>query len=239
MAQMLPVRLRYLEPVRKQLAALKPDDIHEGTDLSVLRRVVRKRVKGLSDEDARSALREDADKLESWLSTPGVDERLCFILPILPDAVEILLIETPHAPPERGEVSMQLPDGTKVTKENGCWCVKWRRLLLCLYPSHREDMHRSAGQLRDDAKTHPMVDGNGMSLTDVCFGEVAGIKCISKMASPKFKRLDYALDVPGGHVIAVLDSSAGDFDESEIERHFHTLKVSNYPPPTTDSSRSA
>lgn len=71
MANSLPTRIRYLEPVRKQLAALGPDDIHEDTDLSVLRRVVRKRVKGLSDVEARSALNEDAAELEKWLSKPG------------------------------------------------------------------------------------------------------------------------------------------------------------------------
>lgn len=70
-----------------------------------------------------------------------------------------------------------------------------------------------------------------MSIAAIRFGEVSGIKCVSRMTSPKFKRLDYALDVPGGHVVASLDSRAGDFDESEIERYFHTLRVLNYPPP--------
>src|SRR5213592_1291343 len=116
MSHPLPTRLRYLEPVRKQLAALAPDDIHEDTDLSVLRRVVRKRVKGLSDEDARSALRDDAAELESWLSAPGqADTRLYFVLPILPDAIEVLLAEQPQMPPERGEARMELPEGAKVT----------------------------------------------------------------------------------------------------------------------------
>lgn len=149
MAHPLPARIRYLEPVRKQLAALAPDDIHEDTDLSVLRRVVRKRVKGLSEEQARAALQEDAAELEKWLSTPGLpDARLHFVLPILPDAVEILLIQHTQGPSERGEVSMELPDGAKVTRENGCWSVQWRQFLLSLYPSHREDMHREAGRLR-------------------------------------------------------------------------------------------
>jgi hypothetical protein len=217
--------------VRKQLAALAPDDIHEDTDLSVLRRVVRKRIKGLSDEDARSALREDADELERWLSTPGLeDRRLYFVLPMLPDAVAILFAEPPEASLERGEATMELPHGAKVTKENGCWSVKWRRFFLFLYPSHCEEMHRSAGQFRDDAKSRPTVDGSGMSVVEVRFGEVAGIKCISRMAAPKFKQLDYALDVPGGYIVAVLHSSASDFDESEVEAHFHTLRVLNYPP---------
>jgi hypothetical protein len=232
MAHPLPTRIRYLEPVRKQLAALDPDDIHEDTDLSVLRRVVRKRVKGLSEGQARAALQEDAAELERWLATPGLqDARLYFVLPILPEAVEVLLTEQSQEPPERGEVSLELPDGAKIMKENGCWSVKWRRLLLCLAPSHREEMHREAGRFKDEAKSRPIVGGSGMSVADVRFGQVSGIKCITKVASPRFKRLEYALEVPGGYVTAALAQGAGDFDESEIERYFRTLRVLNYPPP--------
>jgi hypothetical protein len=197
----------------------------------VLRRVVRKRVKGLSEEEARVLLREDAAELERWLSTAEEpDTRLYFITPILPDAIEILLTEQPPASPERGEVKMELPEGAKVTVDNGGWGVQWGRIWLFLYPSHREEMHSEAGRWKDDAKSQPMVDGDGIAVEEVRFGEVAGIKCTSKMA--KFKRVDYALDVSGGHIVATVDSRRGDFDESELERYFHTMRVLNYPPPT-------
>jgi len=232
MANTLPTRLRYLEPVRKQLAALDADEIHECTDLSVLRRVVRKHLKGLSDEEGRALLREDADELARWLPTRDPqDQRLYFVLPILPDAIEVLLAEQPPpSPPERGEASMELPEDAKVTVENGGWSVKWRRLNLYLSPSHREEMHSEAGRFKDDAKSRPMIDGSGMRVVEVRFGDVSGIKCTSKMVSPKFKRVDYALDVPGGHLTATLQSSSKDFDESEFERYFHTMRVLNYPP---------
>jgi len=164
---------------------------------------------------------------------------LYFILPILPDAIEVLLTEQPQLPPERGEASMELPEGAKVTVENGCWSVRWRRFYLSLYPSHCEDMHRQAGSFKDEAKSRPMVDGSGMSVADVRFGEVSGIKRLSKMATPRFKRLDYALDVPGGHLVAVLDSSSGDFDESVVEQYFHTLRVLNYPAPVREETHVA
>jgi hypothetical protein len=228
----LPVRLRYLEPVRKQLAALAADDIHENTDLSVLRKVVRRRVKGLSAEESRTVLAEDAAELEKWLSSStGKDERLYFITPILPDAVEILLVERPPTPPERGEVTMDLPGGAKVTKENGCWSVKCGRLYLELYPSHREEMHSTAGRSRGDAKSRPMTAGDGFGVVDVQFGRVVGLKCVSRRASLKSKQVNYALEVPGGYVVADLFAFDKDFDESELEAYFHTLRVLNYPPP--------
>jgi len=237
MANTLPTRLRYLEPVRKQLAALDADEIHECTDLSVLRRVVRKRLKGLSDEEGRALLREDADELARWLPTrDSQDQRLYFVLPILPDAIEILLTaQQPTSPPERGEASMELPEGAKVTVENGCWSVKWRRFDLFLAPSHREEMHSFAGSFKEEAKSQPMIDGSGTYVVEVRFGDVSGIKRVWKVVSRKLKCVDYALDVLEGHMVATLDSSSKDFDESEFERYFHTMRVLNYPPPATKS----
>ena len=231
MTQPLPERLRYLEPVRKQLAGLGPDEIHEETDLSVLRRVVRKQVKGLAEELARVLLREDAAELERWLSTAEEpDTRLYFITPILPDAIEVLLTEQPPTPPERGEVRMELPEGAKVTVENGTWSVKWGRLWLFVYPRHREEMHIEAGRWKGDAKSQPMVDGNGNSVAEVRFGAVVGIKCTWKEKARRIKRVGYALDVPGGHIVAYVDSRRADFDESPLESYFHSMRVVNYPP---------
>jgi hypothetical protein len=134
MAHPLPERLRYLRPVQKQLAALAPDEIHEETDLSLLRRAVQKRIKGLSEEEALSILREDAEELERWLTGNDLsDSPLYYVLPILPDALEILLSKPPQALPERGEVSMELPEGAKMKSDNGCWTVKWRRLHFDIY----------------------------------------------------------------------------------------------------------
>ena len=76
-----------------------------------------------------------------------------------------------------------------------------------------------------------MIDGSGMCVVEVRFGDVSGIKCVSKIAARKLKRVYYALDVPGGFLTATIDSSSKDFDESEFERYFHTMQVLNYPPP--------
>ena len=104
----------------------------------------------------------------------------------------------------------------------------WCRFYLSLYPSHREQMHRRVERFKNEAKAEPMIDGSGASVGEVRFGEVTGTKGTSKLASKKFKRVEYALKVSGGYIVAVLDSSRGDFDESVVEKYFHTLRVLNY-----------
>ncbi len=236
-ASPLPDRLRYLEPVRKQFARLAAhDNLHEDTDLSVLRRVVRERVKGLSSEQSRVAMVEDGAELERWLAAPeGQNDPLYFLLFILPDAMQVLFAEEPQGPPECGVARMELPGGAKVTEGNGCWSVKWKRRWLFLYPTHRELMHSEAGRLRDEAKSWP----SGMVAEDVRFGPVSGTRCLSHAHNARFKRVDYALEVPGGYITARQDSSVGNFDERELEAYFHTLRVLNYRPPTTETSNEA
>jgi hypothetical protein len=57
------------------------------------------------------------------------------------------------------------------------------------------------------------------------------INCDKAGEAGQGKRVDYALEVPGGYMVAVCSSTARDFDESRFEKHFHTLRVLNYPPP--------
>jgi len=226
---LLPPRLRYLEPVRKYLTALGPEEVNENTDLTMIRKVVRKRVKGLPAEQARAALNEDGAELDIWLSAHlRGNESLGFLLPFLAmDAADTLLQEPAEMPPER-EVSMDLQEDAKISKENGCWSVKWRKKLLSLYPSDSEKMESEIARFRSEAKRRPMLDGDGIELVDVHFASVRGIKRTYKQTWPApSKQVDYALEVPGGYVLATLQSLTGDahFDESEVEVQLHTLRA--------------
>ncbi len=233
----LPERLQYLEPVRKQLTALPPEAVLEDANLAPLRKAVRKRIKGLSDTEISAALQQDTAELEQWLSTSGPDHALLhFILPILPEAMEILFAEADTAPPEHGEAHIELPPDAKVSKENGCWTVKWKKRLLVLYPQRPEDLLRHANGYQVQARHKPLTNGEGTAVQEMQFGTVTGLKCVSQMSRAKFhfKRIDYTLTVPGGHLLVTLQSTStknGHFDEADMESLFHTLKVLNGPPP--------
>jgi hypothetical protein len=232
----LPERLQYLEPVRKQLAALPPEAVLEDTNLAPLRKAVRKRIKGLSDTEIPAALQQDTAELEQWLSTSGPDHALLhFILPILPDAMEILFAEADTSPPERGEAHMELPPDAKVTKEHGCWSVKWKKRLLVLYPQHHEDIVRHTAQFEDNRRLLTQQDGGTATVEPVHFAPVTGHKSLSvcTRGDLTFKSVSYTFTVPGGHLLVTLQSTSiknGHFDEADVEALFHTLKVLNYSP---------
>lgn len=231
----LPVQLRYLEPVRRQLAKFGDEHVWENTDLSLLRKVVRERVKGLSSEEARAALKGDGVELERWLSAPerqteAQDVALSFVLPFLAmDDAEVLLADVPKRMPKR-EVRMELPKGAKlVSNENGCWSVKWQGMLLTLLHASSESVQREVARFQREAQNSPLCDDEGVAVADVRFGKASGTKRIYKQKWPApGQRLDYALAVPGGHVRAQLTPRTDSFDDrnvSTIEASFQTLQV--------------
>ena len=231
----LPDRISYLEPVRKQLTAMAAEDINEDVDLSVLRRVVRKRIKGKSIEDSCVLLNEDVEKLEKWLSSANEkDQRLAFVLPILPEANEILFAKPNKGPTERGEVSMELPVDVKVKKEYGCLEAWLNKMFLSIMPQYQDGIERLTKEFHRNIERSAQVSGCAYSAVAVRYGNVVGTKFISKSSVPIFdKSVNYALEVPGGHVICTVLSVrvSHDFDESNLEAHFSTLRVLNCTPP--------
>ena len=225
----LPAQLRYLEPVRRYLTKLGPEGVNEGTDLAPIRKVVRERVGGLSDQEARKTLSDDGAELNEWLSArSGRADSLAFLLPFLAMGAEDVLLQEPSELQPKREVQMDLPEDARVTKENGSWSIKWRKALLYLYPTDAEDIERATAHWRAEATRKPLVDGDGVAVTDVSFGEVKGAKRTYMQVWPApAKRLDYALEVPGGFLTVILEPARGgsDFDETAFEKHFYTLRV--------------
>jgi hypothetical protein len=58
------------------------------------------------------------------------------------------------------------------------------------------------------------------------FGESRGYKYSYSQTAPAWKAVEYILEIKGGFVTVQLNHEKGkDFDESEIEARFHTLRV--------------
>ena len=79
-SQSLPRQLRYLEPFRRLLNGLEPEEFNEDMDQSLLHNLVLNRTEGLAVDEAARVLEADGLELKNWLSSSGQgDESLLWL----------------------------------------------------------------------------------------------------------------------------------------------------------------
>lgn len=226
----LPEPLRYLQPFRKQVAKLKPEEIGESMDFSLLNKLLLERIKGIPPEEGKKVLGADSDVLEEWLASPGLEDNggMVFLqgyLMALPELVDRLL-EEKAKPPERFEVQMDLPAGAKIKKQlggGGGWKVNWLKATAFIFPSEKRCWDATLEMFRQSAKEHPPQVP--VSLESVVFGKVTGLKCVTDMSVIGQQKIDYALEVPGGLAEVSLSKRGTIFDASNFEQYFHTIRI--------------
>ena len=234
----LPERLRYLQPFRKRFARCRPENLNEDTGSGPLLAVLAKRIHGLPLESAATLLEQDHAALEHWLGQlDGKGDPLHFALGffVTTSAEELARVikEEGEKPPEpKLHLHWELPPGAKQrhVPEAGLagMLVRWKGLVLAIDALTEEALTN----LRDASGQH--WAGGHPSSSEVRFGQVSGTKIVTSGESWRgpFKRVTYFLTVPGGHVEVSVSSTAKDelnWDESKLEAHFQTLRVSAHP----------
>lgn len=130
-------------------------------------------------------------------------------------------------------VRMAVPKGFRAHREGSSLVLKSGRLTVLLEPVDRS----SANVLKAEADQSTQSDSRSdltRVATTVHFGRVSGTKFVLHQTKPvSYKRVEYVLDVPGGHIHVVLDASGMDFDEAPIESQLHTLEILPPRPPPT------
>jgi hypothetical protein len=229
---LLPKELDYLEQAAKSLADDPADEPNEDVVLR-LESVLRERVKGLKLRDAISRLTQDHAILKQWLTeTKTEDGPVGFIAAYLsrPGPLARQLLAPP--PPPEPTVSVEIAKDW-VAKEFPCRLDLFKDKVLCSFTimdkrgfedhlwksNHREQLQKSP--------TNPWKNLGVWTKNPVEFGNCRGEKSVYiQQAKANWKQVDYALEVPGGHVNIRLGHEDGKhFDETEFEQKFHTIKV--------------
>jgi hypothetical protein len=229
----LPEKIRYLQPFRKQVAKLKPEEIDESMDLSLLDKLLLERIRELPTDDGKKLLQEDHAILEEWLSSPGLQDNggMVFLhgyLMALPDLVDRLLEER-DKPQERIEIQMELPPEAKVKKlPDGTWKVSWLRATLFVGPINKDYMELEAKSFYE-TRADRLIK---FKVTPVSFGNVTGLKRLTDASIVEGMKAEYVLEVPGGYVSVSLLKHGNRIDEakfkefeSKFEQYFHTIRV--------------
>jgi hypothetical protein len=245
--KVLPERLRYLRPFQDYLATLPAADVGESTDSTMLEKLLRKRLRGMSSQEATNLLSADLEDLETVYSVGHRrDVRLGFIFGFLFTAAtmpENLL----KPPPKRKKVverlTMTLPPGAKLSVDEYSLAVKWKRQNLCALRHNMDDeftrgltmarlAHPNAserelltllGETALAKLASPNTPQNEPKAIDVKLGSVTGHKRVASGDSPVvWKRAGYELKIPGGYVSVDIQARHL-FNETEWEPFLATL----------------
>ena len=223
----LPEPLRYLQPFCKQVAKLKPEEIDESMDLSLLNALLLQRIAGMSRQAAKRAIANDRELLERWIDASNCKDSggVCFLhgyLMGLPELVDHLIEKVDKSQPRDG-IFMQLPKEAKIRKrlDSGIWEVTWMGAKLWISPADRKEIESEVRSFLESART-PFVN---VLVMPVAFGNVGGVKKVTQVQDQQSPDVDYALQVPGGYAQIGLAKSGPGLDESEFEQYFHTVRI--------------
>ncbi|HEX5398988.1 MAG TPA: hypothetical protein VFY06_08060 [Verrucomicrobiae bacterium] len=244
----LPEHLQYLQLYREFLAKIPRSKIDEGTDTTLLCDLVRERIRGMTETEAKEKLNADLEELEKYLSSRR-DDKLHFVLGLFLIAVEdpVEFVKPPEKPkPIEEWVLMDLPPKAKArfSEESSALSVKWKGQRFYAHRCNTEDDfsrkkiliefdHPNASAyelflLRGEPALAEMVPPAAREIrrqsAGVNLGKVTGHKYISSGEPPTtWKRVDYLLKIPDCYISANIQASEL-FDESEWEPYLATLR---------------
>jgi len=221
----LPRRLSYLNPIRRQLAALAPDEVNEDMDPSPFRSVFLQRIKGLSSDKAKATLQADQVELQQWLSQPGQQQdRLHFVLGFLliasesPEKLSQVSVEPP-----KPQIQVQFPPEARTKRLHGGWKARWRGFTLFVFPSEKECFEREIEMFREPVEQYANLISR--SVLPVHLGNVTGFEQIEVTAEVGAKNVQYALRVPGGYATAAVLKKGIEWEESIHDQWLSTIQV--------------
>lgn len=228
----LPERLRYLQSFRKKFGSRPPEELNEDTGVDPLFALLLKRIDGLPAAEAENLLKDDGDALLSWLSQPEQQNDCLhfasvFLSMIEPSELGAQILEHARKLVEPQPVAeMNLPAGAKLRKDK---LISFKKLLVAL-DAITEEAASNVAEL--EGRRGAGDAGVEIEASSVRFGAVSGTKFVRKGESWRgpYKEVRYVVAAPGGHIYASaspygkhVDESK--WDESELETHFHTLRV--------------
>lgn len=122
-----------------------------------------------------------------------------------------LAAAAPHA-----DIKMDFPEGARVKTEQGVWKVKWGRSQFFVGPLSEEEYDGQVVLLSEPA-TGPYAHFYSITVAQVTFGAVKGVKAVRVVREVGSKSVQYALEVPGGFAHAGIVKRGLEWEESEWE----------------------
>lgn len=232
----LPEQLSYLKPFRRKFARRPLDELNEDTGGAELIGLLSIRLKGYTAAEAQKILEKDSTALAQWLADP-LNENDClqfvrgyFLVTSTEELAKRILSEAASSREQLPSPEMDLPQGAKVRRVKSrtqvAMIIRWQGTLTAFDVVPEE----AAASIEEAEKRN---DGESqLTVLPIRFGQVTGTKFVRTGESWRgpCKDVRYFLSVPGGVVsisTAVVSKKIDEskWDESEMEKYFHTLRV--------------
>jgi hypothetical protein len=122
------------------------------------------------------------------------------------------------------DVKMDLPEGARVKMEVGVWKVRWRKFQFFIGPLSKQEFQGQIALLSEPASGHH-ARLYSITVTQVVFSSVRGVKRVEIIREIGSKSVEYALEAPGGYVHAAIIRRGLEWDESEWEQLFSSIQM--------------
>lgn len=236
----LPENLKYLEPVRKKLSQIPPDELNETTDADILAELLKKRIEGLSNEEADKVLSEHTEELATWLEDKHDSEYAChFIFGFLLGTDAEALHFEPESEPATRYVHAEFPEGFKTKLYGTSLNATNRNIIIYILPLIQEVFEDNKTLFFDapsivnalGSLTGGIKSNYNYEFSSINYSRVTGHKRTYIQNIPVFvKSLQYMLEVPGGYVSVMINSKDGkDFNEIAFESFLQTIEIKSNP----------
>jgi hypothetical protein len=117
---------------------------------------------------------------------------------------------------------MDFPPKARIKKmTGGLLKTTWLRTTVFVLLCDREYRDRQIKELLEG----PREKLSKVSVTQVKFGNVHGVRRFVDLSVVESMSVDYALEVPGGFAMVALLKKGTENDTSQFEQFFHTIRI--------------
>lgn len=230
---LMPSELQYLESLACDLSRLPTSELNNGGYIPKLEAVLRGRAEGLTAPQALKRFSNDHSVLRRWLKETGRNDAAALVIAChlqRPAALVRRLFSSP--PVSTTELLMQVPEGW-TQQEVGQGLKLFKGPVFCSIIALDRDGFNLMREKNEQREQHQNRSDSlwatmGIwSRSEVSFGESRGWKYFyTQNGQVNWKAIEYMLEVPGGFISARMGHRhGGDFDEAEVEKQLHSLRV--------------
>jgi hypothetical protein len=226
----IPKELDDFLPILEWMSDVPEEELNEDLDTDPVIQFLQARYGSLDVKEFERRFKTDRKHFTKLLEAHGTShswlayfEAVMFSAPHILGDLEQHAADDDHTPPPL-IVHVDLPPDFTIENEYGSIRARNESIELELVPTAESVLEYKLHNLRQQDEWHAKKQWNRYQFANFDWGAVNGWKIVNGSSS-KAKYFTYLLHVPGGACFAEVSCRPGTFDESFVETHLRSIKV--------------